>query len=247
LRGCVVELWQWVVEKICSQGEVEFDLKAFNRYVKKRRGIPYDPKTLKLAAKKLHEVGAIEDIGLDGRGRNKFKWNWRRWIVKPIDSLIDPPKPKLKPRRECSPQQNANSEKNAPTPQSVDDEVKSSSSSFNDANSFAKKPIDELPENADEILAECEAAGIPFVKAECPKVLEFPLHQVKMALAYFLYRFPNEESRREIRSLQGLLIFFLRRKCWNWNRNFLGNLCAYKLVPDWIFNLCTTDGTLQTI
>jgi hypothetical protein len=68
-----------------------------------------------------------------------------------------------------------------------------------------------------------------------------------MALAYFLYRFPNEESRQEIRSLQGLLIYFLRLRCWNWNRNFLGNLCAYKLVPDWIFNLCTTDGTLQII
>lgn len=104
-----------------------------------------------------------------------------------------------------------------------------------------------LPKNADEILAECEAAGIPFVKSERPKVLEFPLHQVKLAIAYFLFRFPDEPSRQEIRSFQGTLIYFLRKKCWNWNQNFLINLCAYQLVPDWVLNLCQDDQTLQLL
>jgi hypothetical protein len=81
------------------------------------------------------------------------------------------------------------------------------------------------------------------VKSERPKVLDFPLHRVKMALVYFLFRFPDEPSREEICSLQGTLIYFLRKKCWNWNPNFIGNLCAYKLVPDWVFNLCLSDKT----
>jgi hypothetical protein len=106
--------------------------------------------------------------------------------------------------------------------------------------------LDLLPaKDTDAILAECEAAGIPFVKAERPKVIEFPLHQVKMAIAYFLFRFPDEQSRQEIRTLQGTLIYFLRKQCWNQNQNFLGNLCAYKLVPDWVFNLCLSDQTLD--
>jgi hypothetical protein len=102
-----------------------------------------------------------------------------------------------------------------------------------------------LPKEAEEILAECEAAGIPFVKSERPKVLEFPLHQVKLAIAYFLFRFPDEQSREEIRTLQGTLIYFLRKKCWNSNQNFLGNLGAYRLVPDWVLNLCLDDQTLD--
>jgi hypothetical protein len=102
-----------------------------------------------------------------------------------------------------------------------------------------------FPKDTNEILAECEAVGIPFVKSERPKVLEFPLHQVKLALAYFLFRYPNEESREEIRTVQGTLIYFLRQKCWNWNQNFLGNLGAYRLVPDWVIKLCISDETLD--
>jgi hypothetical protein len=76
-------------------------------------------------------------------------------------------------------------------------------------------------------------------------VLEFPLHQVKLAIAYFLFRFPDEESRREIRSLQGLLIHFLRKQCWNLNQNFLINICAYKFLPDWVMQLCEKDYSLD--
>jgi hypothetical protein len=68
---------------------------------------------------------------------------------------------------------------------------------------------------------------------------------VKLALAYFLFRYPDEESREEIRTVQGTLIYFLRQKCWNWNQNFLGNLAAYRLVPDWVIKLCISDDTLD--
>jgi hypothetical protein len=34
---------------------------------------------------------------------------------------------------------------------------------------------------------------------------------------------------------------------WNLNQNFLGNLCAYELVPDWVFNLCLSDQTLTGV
>jgi len=66
-----------------------------------------------------------------------------------------------------------------------------------------------------------------------------------LAIAYFLFRFPDEESRREIRSLQGLLIYFLRKQCWNLNQNFLINICAYKFLPDWVMELCENDYSLE--
>lgn len=71
-----------------------------------------------------------------------------------------------------------------------------------------------------------------------------------MAFAAFPFAFhrvlpPTKRSHLpsfEVRSSpSNQLIYFLKEKCWNWNTNFLGSLCAYNLVPEWVLDLCI-DG-----
>lgn len=220
------ELWQWLLDEMPEGSNEIIDLKDFNKWVKRTRGFPHDPKTVKSAAKQLRDKGVLTQA----KSYTAYVW---KWTLQPIKSLMPPisrPSGKKSTREPQIPGLD-------PSNQETSETCVSSSS----------RNLVIPAKEADEILAECEAAGIPFVKSERPKVLDFPLHRVKMALAYFLFRFPDEQSREEIRSLQGTLIYFLRKKCWNRNPNFLGNLCAYKLVPDWVFNLCVSDKTLDFV
>lgn len=219
------ELWQWLLNEMKEGSREIIDLREFNTWVETTRGFPHDPKTVKSAAQQLRE----KEVLTDAKSYTAYVWKWR---LQPINELLPSVSQSAKKKSVFQPQIPGLDPSNEETP-----ETGTNSSSRNLA----------LQKDTDEILAECEAAGIPFVKSERPKVLEFPLHQVKMAIAYFLYRFPDEPSRQEIRSFQGTLIYFLRKQCWNRNQNFLTNLCAYKLVPDWVLNLCQDDRTLQLI
>jgi hypothetical protein len=219
------ELWQWLLDEMPEGSNEIIDLRDFNKWVKKTRGTPHDPKTVKSAAKQLVDAGVV----IHTKSYTAYVW---RWTLKSINLLLPPISRPTK-------------KKSALPPQIPDLDPSNDESLETGINS--SRNLDLPAGNTDEILAECEAAGIPFVKAERPRVLGFPLHQVKMALAYFRYRYPDEESRQELRSFQGTLIYFLRKKCWNLNQNFLGNLCAYELVPDWVFNLCLSDQTLTGV
>ena len=219
------ELWQWLLNEMLEGSREIIDLRDFNTWVETTRGFPHDPKTVKSAAQQLRE----KEVLTDAKSYTAYVW---KWTLQPIKVLMPPASPPPKKKSAFQPQIPGLDPSNEET----------SETGINSSSSNNGPP---LPKEADEILAECEAAGIPFVKSERPKVLDFPLHQVKMAIAYFLFRFPDEPSRQEIRSFQGTLIYFLRKKCWNRNPNFLTNLCAYKLVPDWVLNLCQGDRTLD--
>ena len=236
------ELWQWLLDEMSEGGFEIIDLRDFNKWVERTRGVPHDPKTVKSAAQKLLDTGVLTHA----KSFTAYVWKWR---LQPIDVLIPPKFRKPKKKSDTDPQIPDSDPSNAETSETG---LNSSSS----ISSNAQSPTSQVANGetnahgatfkvANEILAECEAAGIPFVKSERPKVLEFPLHQVKLAIAYFLFRFPDEESRREIRSLQGLLIYFLRKQCWNLNPNFLVNICAYKILPDWVMQLCENDYSLE--
>jgi len=249
------ELWQWLLDEMPEGGFEIIDLRDFNKWVERTRGVPHDPKTVKSAAQKLLDTGVLTHA----KSFTAYVWKWR---LQPIDVLIPPKFRKPKKKSDCDPQIPDSDPSNAETSETG---LNSSSSSINNGESptsqvangeaNAQSPTSQVANGetnaqsptskVNEILAECEAAGIPFVKSERPKVLEFPLHQVKLAIAYFLFRFPDEESRREIRSLQGLLIYFLRKQCWNLNQNFLINICAYKFLPDWVMELCENDYSLE--
>jgi hypothetical protein len=219
------ELWQWLLDEMPEGSHEIIDLRDFNKWVNRTRGFPHDPKTVKSAASQLRDKGVLAQA----KSYTAYVW---KWTLQPIKVLMPPvslPEKKKSVSQPLIPGLAASNEETSET-------CTNSSSSLLDR---------RFPSDTNEILAECEAVGIPFVKSERPKVLEFPLHQVKLAIAYFLFRYPDSESREEIRTVQGTLIYFLRQKCWNWNQNFLGNLGAYRLVPDWVIKLCISDDTLD--
>lgn len=219
------ELWQWLLDEMPEGSSEIIDLRDFNKWVEDTRGKPHDNKSVKSAAQQLIKVGVL----IRTQSYTAYVW---RWTLRSINLLL-PPTSRPTPKKSAS------------KPKFPDSDPQTDESSETGNNSSSTNNLEENSQNADEILAECEAAGIPFVKAERPKVLNFPLHQVKIALAYFQYRYPDEESRQEIRSYQGTLIYFLRKKCWNLNINFLMNLSAYILVPDWVMKLCLGDQSLE--
>lgn len=220
------ELWQWLLDEMREGSTEIIDFRDFNKWVKRTRGFPHDGKTVKSATQQLMDTGVL----VHTKSYTAHVW---RVTLKSIQ-LLQPPISR--------PQKKSESQAQIPDLDPSNEET-SETSNYSSSNK-----IDLVStQDADEILAECEAAGIPFVKKERPRVLEFPLHQVKLAIAYFLYRFPDEESRRELRSFQGTLIYFLRKQCWNWNLNFLGNVWAYKLLPDWALKLCVQDDSLEVV
>lgn len=227
LTPTAVVLWQWLLHEMPESSTEIIDLHDFNKWVEDTRGKPHDPKSVKSATKQLIKVGIL----IRAQSYTSHVW---KWTLKSINLLL-PPTLSLTPKKSVA-------KPKIPDPQpSIDESSETSNNSSSSIN------LEGNSQDADEILAECEAAGIPFVKAERPKVLNFPLHQVKIALAYFKYRFPDQESQLEIRSLQGTLIYFLRKQCWNQNINFLMNLNVYKILPDWVFDLCLGDHSLDPV
>lgn len=227
LTPTAIVLWQWLLHEM-PEGRTEIiDLHDFNKWVKETRGKPHDPKSVKSATKQLIKVGILT------RAQRYTSYVWK-WTLKSINLLL-PPTPPPMPK------------KSAAKPKIPDLQAQNDKTSETGTTSSSNINLEEKSKDADEILAECEAAGIPFVKAERPKVLNYPLHQVKIALAYFRFRFPDRESQLEIRSFQGTLIYFLRQQCWNYNINFLMYLGIYKIVPDWVIDLCHKDDSLDLV
>jgi hypothetical protein len=80
-------LWQWLVYS-GENKELEPDLqKEFNTWVAKKRGKPYDPKTLKTAIKQLDDCAVINIV-------RKFSWKVYRIFLRPLEWLT----PKKKSR-----------------------------------------------------------------------------------------------------------------------------------------------------
>jgi hypothetical protein len=80
-------LWQWLVYQGENQ-ELEPELKEeFNQWVGKKRGKPYDPKTLKTAIKQLSDCAVINIL-------REFSWKVYRIFLRPLEWLT----PKKKSR-----------------------------------------------------------------------------------------------------------------------------------------------------
>jgi hypothetical protein len=192
IRGCARELWQWVIQRL-GHGEVEFDLKKFNRWIELRRGKPYDPKTLKDAVIKLHESGLIQDMGLEPDGSNRYKWNWRRWLVKPIE-VFNKPVPKSPSGNSPKPEQNP--EKDPSNPQYKKD-------SFIQQQQLSLDPL--YPQR---ILALCKTYGLRFqIDGNAFKeVVTYTENQIGLALEYVR----NVGTRKQIETREGYFIEALR-------------------------------------
>ncbi len=77
-------LYRWINRRTKGNEpeEVEIDLKKFNNWVAKKRGRPYDPKTLKLAIAQLLEKTQGLIVSL-----RQVSWYYYRLVVKPVTFL----------------------------------------------------------------------------------------------------------------------------------------------------------------
>lgn len=159
------ELWQWILEaQAGSSAEVEFNLKSFNAWVEKQRGKPHDVKTVKSAAKRLVDCGAFKDLKCDG-----FKWNWKRWIVMPINLIVNPIK-----RRKSSLGMEEIPDLEVSNPQFADNDALTTTTN--------------LDEDLTTKVEACARAGIDYQQKEASFLRSFTLEQVKKAIAYFLFK-----------------------------------------------------------
>jgi hypothetical protein len=77
------ELWQWLLDEIPEGSSEIIDLRDFNKWVKKTRGFPHDPKTVKSAAKQLRDAGVL----IHPKSYTAYVW---RWTLKSINLLLLP-------------------------------------------------------------------------------------------------------------------------------------------------------------
>lgn len=183
-------LWQWLI----SQGqceETEPDLSEFNDWVKKHRGKGYSRPTLKNALAKLISCGVVSLI-------RQYTWKIVKIITRPLEWLQ--PKKNLQKQNEIYASQTSN-------PQFTENQVNSSSSSYNDAGT------------KEEILEICNGAGISFNPNKPAKIFSYSLEDIKQAIAMFHLRGGHEKHFNP----QGWLITCLELRFWE-DINFSGGI-----------------------
>lgn len=77
------ELWQWLLDEMPEGSNEIIDLRDFNKWVKRTRGFPHDPKTVKSAAKQLRDKGVLTQA----KSYTVYVW---KWALQPIKSLLPP-------------------------------------------------------------------------------------------------------------------------------------------------------------
>lgn len=205
LEGCSKLIWQWLINH--PEEQEEPDLGKFNSWVEKYRGRAYHRDTIKLAWNKLINSKIVRPL-------KHFTWKVWRITLRPVTLLVNPVSATL--QRKSSREDNSIRGLGTETPINACRNINSSS---------------KINPDAKEILAECEVAGISFEEKQQPRVLEFPLEKVRIAIAYFLFRHPDEKAKNKVRSPQGWLIYCLCNEAWKENRRFYNHLCAYNIVP----------------
>ncbi|MBD2775180.1 hypothetical protein [Iningainema tapete] len=174
-------LWQWLIIQGIGE-ETEPDLAEFNDWVKKHRGKGYCRLTLKNALAKLVECRVITLI-------KQYTWRIVKIVTRPLDWLL--PKKNLQKQNEIYASQTSN-------PQSIENEVNSSSYPHNDAG------------DKEEILEICNEAGINYPPNKPARIFTYSVEEIKLAIASFFIRGGHEK----IRNPQGWLIDCLQWRYW---------------------------------
>lgn len=163
LPASVRALWQWLLEeKQEGKSELEFDLKDFNKWVEKKRGYPFDVKTLKYARDRLMNSEVVCYC-------KEFTWSVWRWALRPINLLVDPV---VKPLRRSSYDCGETPDKDASNPHSADGDVLTTTT--------------DLDENLATKVEACEQAGIRYMGRSRDFLRSFTWEQVTKAIAFFL-------------------------------------------------------------
>jgi hypothetical protein len=161
------ELWQWLLDEIPSGNNEIIDLRDFNKWVKRTRGFPHDPKTVKSAAQQLRDKGVLTNA----KRYTAYVW---KWTLQPICVLIPPVSPQ---REKKSVSQLQIPGLDPSTPQSVEDGHITTTTDLTDSQSR------ELEQKLDA----CRTAGIYYQPKDAKFLRNFSLHEVLKAILYFLF------------------------------------------------------------
>ncbi|QLE55657.1 hypothetical protein [Nostoc sp. TCL26-01] len=191
-------LWQWLIRQGIGD-ETEPDLNEFNDWVQQHRGKGYSRPTLKAALAQLVECRVVQII-------KKFTWSIVRIITRPLDWL--------KPRKNLP---NRSKTFNLHTPNNLTAEQELDSSSIDP---LTEERVAEL----EEILSECEQAGIVFDPEQSPEILDYTIEEVRSAIALFHSR----GGHVKVKNPQGWLLACLRKRWYDQPQqwSFAGLLAA---------------------
>lgn len=166
------ELWQWLLSDMKpDQSEIEFDLKKFNTWVAKQRGKPHDPKTIKRAAQQLMDSGIVSYF-------KRFTWSVWRWVIKPIDFLVEA----------CVPQKR---KKSLPEGQIPETQPSNPCTVENEYPTTATVSLSSGDPQFGEKLEACQKAGIYYEPKDAKFLAGFPLEKVLASIVYFLQHREN--------------------------------------------------------
>jgi hypothetical protein len=155
------ELWQWLLDEIPEGSSEIIDLRDFNKWVKKTRGFPHDPKTVKSAAKQLRDAGVL----------TAYVW---RWTLKSINLLLFPISRPTK-------------KKSALAPQIPDLDPSNPESPVDEAITTTTVLEDSETDDFTQKLDACKKAGIYYEPKDAKFLRSFSLQEVLKAILYFLF------------------------------------------------------------
>ncbi len=165
------ELWQWLLDEMPEGSNEIIDLKDFNKWVKRTRGFPHDPKTVKSAAQQLLEKGVLTNA----KSYTAYVWKWR---LEPIRVLMPPP---FRPPQKKSTSQLEIPNLDPSNAESVENP------DITTTTVLEKSQDQELEQK----LEACRTAGIYYLPKDAKFLRNFSLHEVLKAITYFLF---NRES-----------------------------------------------------
>ena len=162
------ELWQWLLDEMPEGSNEIIDLRDFNKWVKRTRGFPHDPKTVKSAAKQLKDKGVLTNA------KNYTAYVWK-CTLQPIRVLMPPISLPDQKNSALQPQIPGLDPSNA---QAVEDPLITTTTGL---------LIDSRSLDLEEKLEACRTAGIYYHPKDAKFLRNFSLHEVLKAILYFLF------------------------------------------------------------
>ena len=161
------ELWQWLLDEMSEGSSEIIDLRDFNKWVKRTRGFPHDPKTVKSATQQLIEKGVLTNA----QRYTNYLWKWR---LEPIRVLMPPPF--RRPQQKSTPQ--------LEIPKLDSSNVESVENEDITTTTVLEKSQDQ---ELEQKLEACRTAGIYYHPKDAKFLRNFSLHEVLKAIFYFLF------------------------------------------------------------
>ena len=147
------------------------DLRDFNKWVKRTRGFPHDPKTVKNAAQQLRDKGVLINA-------TSYTANVWKWTLQPIRVLVPPLFRRPQKRTMFQPEIPDLNPSNAVEVENQDITT----------TTFLDLDLEDVQEEEfEQKLEACQKAGIYYLPKDANFLRNFSLHEVLKAINYFLF------------------------------------------------------------